>query len=79
MIEKMGIGRVGALGVALAIGLAGAEAQAAEARTGVVKVESGQLQGIIKDGVEAFKGVPFAAPPVGDLRWRAPEIGRAHV
>ena len=39
----------------------------------VVRVEGGELQGVVADGVESFKGVPFAAPPVGDLRWRPPQ------
>src|SRR4029453_1563266 len=39
----------------------------------VVKIDSGQLQGVVADGVASFKGIPFAAPPVGDLRWRAPQ------
>jgi para-nitrobenzyl esterase len=40
-----------------------------------VKVEGGQVSGVPgKDAsVTAFKGIPFAAPPVGDLRWRAPQ------
>lgn len=41
----------------------------------VVTVESGKLQGVTNsDGtVRMFKGIPFAAPPVGDLRWKAPQ------
>src|ERR1700749_5017097 len=39
----------------------------------VVKVETGQLQGAVDNGVIAFKGVPFAEQPVGDLRWRPPQ------
>jgi len=35
-----------------------------------VRVDSGELQGTLDDGVVTFKGIPFAAPPVGDLRWR---------
>ncbi len=38
-----------------------------------VKVEQGLLQGTIENGVTVYKGVPYAAPPVGDLRWRAPQ------
>ena len=30
------------------------------------------MRGIVHNGVAAFKGIPFAAPPVGDLRWKAP-------
>jgi para-nitrobenzyl esterase len=35
--------------------------------------KQGKLEGVERDGVQAFLGVPFAAPPVGALRWRAPE------
>jgi para-nitrobenzyl esterase len=38
-----------------------------------VKTSNGVLQGINESGVISFKGVPFAAPPVGDLRWREPQ------
>ncbi len=42
-------------------------------QNGVVTTDSGKLQGATQGSVESFKGVPFAAPPVGDLRWRAPQ------
>src|SRR5580698_8838025 len=40
-----------------------------------VKIEGGLVSGLPgKDpSITAFKGIPFAAPPVGDLRWRSPK------
>jgi para-nitrobenzyl esterase len=37
------------------------------------KVDSGALQGIVEYNMNVFKGIPYAAPPLGDLRWRPPQ------
>jgi len=39
----------------------------------VVCTQYGQLQGAVEGSYRAFRGIPFAAPPVGDLRWHPPE------
>ena len=39
----------------------------------VVQTTSGKLAGSVEGGALVFKGVPYAKPPVGELRWRAPE------
>ena len=40
---------------------------------GTVTTDAGALQGATDDGVISFKGVPFAAPPLGQLRWKPPQ------
>ncbi|MBQ5550901.1 MAG: carboxylesterase family protein, partial [Bacteroidales bacterium] len=39
----------------------------------IVATEYGKVEGYEKDSLKIFKGIPFAAPPVGDLRWKAPQ------
>jgi len=38
-----------------------------------VSVTGGRVRGIVMDEVRSFRGIPYAAPPVGDLRWRPPQ------
>lgn len=38
-----------------------------------VKVDGGLVQGVTEDGLTVYRGIPFAAPPIGDLRWEAPQ------
>ena len=39
----------------------------------IVETTNGKIEGIFRKGLYAFRGVPYAAPPVGRLRWLPPE------
>ncbi|MEO7493348.1 MAG: carboxylesterase family protein [Massilia sp.] len=53
-----------------ALGSAGAHAAT---RSDPVKVQGGVIVGEHAGALNTYLGIPFAAPPVGDLRWRAPQ------
>ena len=54
-------------------GLALTGSATAKTAADVVQIDTGAVRGATADGVAAWKGIPFAAPPVGALRWRAPQ------
>ncbi|HEY2068330.1 MAG TPA: carboxylesterase family protein [Rhizomicrobium sp.] len=59
--------RLSALAVVFALSVAPALAATQ------VTIPQGALAGTTDGGISVFKDIPFAAPPVGDLRWRAPQ------
>lgn len=46
---------------------------AAQLAAAKVKTEYGTVAGLEADGIRIFKGIPYAAPPVGQFRWREPQ------
>jgi len=56
----------------IAVFLTGALSQITLAQIQTAKVTGGEVEGVVTDEISIFKGIPFAAPPVGDLRWKAP-------
>lgn len=65
------------IAIVLALGMMAAAScsQSKPSNAPVLTVSGGKIQGIAteKPGVYAYKGVPYAAAPVGDLRWKAPQ------
>ncbi|HYM76212.1 MAG TPA: carboxylesterase/lipase family protein [Candidatus Dormibacteraeota bacterium] len=58
--------------VAVSIALATSLLSFAASSTPQVKTHSGVVEGKVDGSVHAFLGIPYAAPPVGDLRWKPP-------
>jgi len=39
----------------------------------IIQTANGKVEGYLKENLRIFKGIPFAAPPVGEFRWKAPQ------
>ncbi|MEJ1097064.1 MULTISPECIES: carboxylesterase family protein [unclassified Pseudoxanthomonas] len=57
----------------LCVSSAQGAARAPDPNAPVVRIEEGLIAGTQADGITRFFGVPYAAPPVGEFRWRAPQ------
>ncbi|WP_018347460.1 carboxylesterase/lipase family protein [Longispora albida] len=63
--------------LAITAALLAAPATAASAADpSTVAVSGGTLRGTVTSSHRSFQGIPYAAPPVGDLRWTAPQAAR---
>lgn len=61
---------------ALALVLTGRASPRQRAADPIIQKASGPIQGIVRNGISQFLGIPYAAPPVGALRWRPPTPGQ---
>jgi para-nitrobenzyl esterase len=66
-----------AAGVAVTVLVAGASGAVASPASGsanpIVRIDGGLVRGAGVAGVDSFLGLPYAAPPIGNLRWRPPQ------
>jgi para-nitrobenzyl esterase len=53
--------------------LAGSTGVASAGENGVVWTDAGPIRGTVATDHQTYQGIPFAAPPVGELRWRSPQ------
>jgi para-nitrobenzyl esterase len=66
------IGIVAVMSAAFALLSSASPTNDAPASPPTVQTLSGMLQGVEESGIRVYKGIPYASPPVGDLRWRDP-------
>src|SRR5580692_5190076 len=76
-VRRAALSTVSAVGVAATVLVAGAGGAVASPASGgtspIVRIDGGLVRGASATGVDSFLGLPYAAPPMGNLRWRPPQ------
>jgi len=76
-VRRAALFAVSAVSVAATVLTAGAGSAVASSASGgvnpIVRVDGGLIRGASVAGVYSFRGLPYAAPPTGNLRWRPPQ------
>jgi para-nitrobenzyl esterase len=76
-VRRAALFAVSAVSVAATVITAGAGSAVASPASGganpVVRIDGGLIRGVDAAGVNSFRGLPYAAPPTGNLRWRPPQ------
>jgi para-nitrobenzyl esterase len=79
-VRRAALFAVSAVSAATALGATGGGAVASPTSGGanpIVRIDDGLVRGADVAGVDSFLGLPYAAPPTGNLRWRAPRPAAA--
>ena len=69
----MASGRITGIFVATLLAFGAPIAASAAPQSPVIATDNGPIRGTTAGAMQAFRGIPYAAAPVGDLRWRAPQ------
>ena len=54
-------------------GCQAADMRTNDQKTSTIQTQSGKLTGLKENDLNVYRGIPFAAPPVGELRWKPPQ------